>query len=374
MVSSSRRAIRLAWALALGALWAACAKPSIDSPTPGEPLDGEVRLFHFDVGQADATLVWGPDGTILIDAGDWRASDVVPHLEAVGVESIDLLILTHPHADHIGQVPAVLREFEVREVWMSGWEHPSQTFERVLDAVLLSDAGYFEPRSGDSHTLGDLRVEVLHPVFPLEDVHDNVAVRVRFGNFAAVYTGDAEVEHEREMIERHGPELQAQLLQLGHHGSRTSSSLEFLQAVSPEIAIYSAAEDSQYNHPHDEVVARIQSLGIPLYGTAESGTIVVTADGEGDYSIQELGRGGESSPIHRVEEEAPAKVDEECIDINRADASELERIAHTGPARAEQIIEQRPFRSIAELERVPGLGEARVRDIEQEGLACVKSP
>ena len=288
MTTSIRCALRSFCAFAVVVLIAACSASATDSQYHADaraPVEGEARFYHFDVGQADATLVWGPDGTILIDAGHWQENDVVPYLQELGVTEIDLFILTHPHADHIGQVSHVLREFEVTEVWMTGWEHETQTFERTLDAVHTSRAGYREPRAGETQALGELVVEVLNPSEPLEDIHDNLAVRVRFGDFAAVYTGDAEVEHELMMIDRHD-EIRAQVLQLGHHGSRTSSSREFLTAVDPEVAIYSAAQDSQYNHPHDTVIARINALNIPVYGTAGSGTITVTTDGT-DFELAE---------------------------------------------------------------------------------------
>jgi competence protein ComEC len=375
MATFTRGALHAAVAAALLVLACGCPGPATQrydlsdlpeavAPEPVAPPTDEARFYHFDVGQADATLVWGPGAAILIDAGDWRADNVVPYLRNVGVENIDLIIITHPHADHLGQVPSVLEAFAVTEVWMTGWEHPSQTFSRALDAVLESDAGYHEPRAGHTQELGELVVEVLNPSEPLEGVHDNLAVRIRYGEFAAIYTGDAETEHEEAMIERH-EDLRANLLQLGHHGSRTSSSLAFLEAVRPELAIYSAAKNSQYNHPHPEVVERIKELGIPLYGTAESGTLVVTTDGN-RFEIEEVGAAA------AVGQRSQPAADGECIDINRAEQSELERIVHTGPARAQQIIELRPFSSLSELQRVRGFGEARVRDIENEGLACVK--
>ena len=207
-------------ALATLAFTAGCTAHADEPPTGPEP-GATVTLHHIDVGQADATLIQGPDGTILIDAGHWQRNEVVPYLKAAEVEVIDLVVLTHPHADHIGQIPAVLEAFEVTEVWMTGWEHESQTLERALDAVLASDAGYHEPRAGETQAFGELVVEVVHPVEPLTDVHDNLAVRVVFGDFAALYTGDAEVRHEVEMTER-DLELGAQVLQLGHSTYATS--------------------------------------------------------------------------------------------------------------------------------------------------------
>jgi competence protein ComEC len=254
----------------------ACSATDDDTFDPGPR--GSVVLRHWDVGQADATLIDAPDATILIDAGHWEEDDVVGYLEAARVGSIDLLVLTHPHADHIGQAARVLETFPVTEVWMSGWVHETQTFDSVLDAVAASGAAVYEPRVGDIASYGDLQVEVLNPEAPLRDIHDNIAVRVVFREFAAIYTGDAEVEHEAEMFGR-GVELEATVLQLGHHGSRTSSAPAFVEAVNPELAIYSAARDSPYGHPHREVVARFEDLEIPLYGTAEHGTIVITSDG-----------------------------------------------------------------------------------------------
>jgi competence protein ComEC len=242
-------------------------------------VEGTSTAYFFDVGQGDATLLAGPDYTIVIDAGRHDRQDVVPHLREAGVESIDLLIGTHPHADHIGQFPRILEAFPVVEVWMSGEPHNSRTFERALDAILSSGAAYHEPRAGEAYRIGSARVDVLNPVQLSGNLHaSSVSVRIAFGNVAFLFTGDAEVETERAMIER-GHVLAAQILHLGHHGSRTSSAVEFLQAVGPEVAVYSAGSGNSYGHPHDEVVQRIARMGIGLYGTDQHGTIRVITDG-----------------------------------------------------------------------------------------------
>lgn len=246
---------------------------------PAVGVEGTATAYFFDVGQGDASLVTGPGFTILIDAGRHDRRDVVPHLREAGVTSIDLLIGTHAHADHIGQFPQILEAFSVREVWLSGESHSSQTFERALDAVLSSGAAYHEPRAGESYRIGSARVEVLHPAHLTGDLNDSsVSVRIAFGQVGFVFTGDAEAGAEREMIGR-GHVLTAQILQLGHHGSRTSSTPEFLHAVRPEVAIYSAGEGNSYGHPHEDVLQRIAQMGIAVYGTDRHGTIRVTTDG-----------------------------------------------------------------------------------------------
>ena len=236
---------------------------------------------HFiDVGQGDATLLRGPDFTVLIDAGRHDRDDVVPYLKSVGVTGIDLLIGTHPHADHIGQFDKVLQAFPVTEVWMSGDLHTTRTFERAIDAILASDASYHEPRRGERHQIGSLTIEVLNPEIITGDFHmGSISLRAEYGDVRFLFTGDAEKETEAEILDS-GLPIRSQIFQLGHHGSSTSNSLEFLLAVSPEVAIYSAAADNSYGHPHREVVERINELGIVLYGTDHQGTIIIEADGK----------------------------------------------------------------------------------------------
>lgn len=240
----------------------------------------ELEVYFFDVGQGDSTLLAGPDFTILIDAGRHNRNDVVPYLQQAGVESIDLLIGTHPHADHIGQFPQVLQSFTVEDVWMCGNSSNSLTFSRAVDAVVESGAGYHEPRAGETYRIGSSYIEVLHPAELTSDLNDSsVSVRVTFGEIAFVFTGDAEANGEREMVQRAAP-LSAQILKLGHHGSRTSSNPEFLQAVRPEVGIYSCGANNSYGHPHQEVLDRAHRMGIEVFGTDRQGTIQVVTDGE----------------------------------------------------------------------------------------------
>ena len=270
----------------------------------------EMQVFYLDVGQAESTLLRGSDFTILIDAGSWGNRDVLEFLHSVGVETINLFIITHPHADHIGQAAEVLRTLEVLEVWMSGYEHTTQLFEDVLDAVLEGDADYYEPRAGEVFDFGQLRVEVLHPEEIGANLHDSsIVVRASYGEITFLFTGDAERRSENKMLQR-GLPLSAQILQLGHHGSRTSSSLDFLVAVDPEVAVYSAGLGNIFDHPHEEVVNRLRILGIPLYGTDRNGTMVVSTDGS-SYSLSVAATGEPPIPLGSIElqdRESPGRV------------------------------------------------------------------
>jgi len=368
------RALRYCAAFLLVALLAAAAAAS---PT--------LTAYFLDVGQGDATLLVGPDFTILIDAGRHDRADVVPHLEALGVTAIDLFILTHPHADHVGQCAAVVRRFPVREAWLAGSEHATLSYERCLDALLETGAGYHEPRAGEVVELGAARLEVLHPAELVGDLNnDSIAVRVVYGDVMLLFTGDAEAEAEAAMLAR-GLPMRAHVLHMGHHGSRTSSTAAFLAAVLPEVAIYSAGLGNSYGHPHTEALARVAAVGAVIYGTDVNGTIRVTTDGRTYEVVPE--RGGPlagpsaelrvSAPAEDMPREPIAPVAGMCgpeqVDINSAPAEQLTRIVHIGPALAERIIALRPFTSVADLLRVPGIGPARLADIDAQGLACASA-
>lgn len=243
-----------------------------------------MQVHYIDVGQGDATFIQGPDFSMLIDAGRHTANDVIQYLNSIGVKNIDVVVGTHPHADHIGQIDKVIQAFNVEEVWMSGDMHTTQTFERVMNAIENNGVGYNEPRAGEVYDIGSLIVEVLNPSRLTGDFHEgSVSLRLIFGEVAFVFTGDAERLTELEIIGG-GYDVQAQVLQMGHHGSTTSSIEEFLKSVDPEVAIYSAGKDNRYGHPHQEVLERVTSLNIALYGTDVHGTIIITTDGN-IYSV-----------------------------------------------------------------------------------------
>ncbi|MGO4886470.1 MBL fold metallo-hydrolase [Anaerobacillus sp. MEB173] len=324
----------------------------------------QLTVHYIDAGQGDATLLEGPDFTILIDTGRHDRDDVVPYLQQNKINEIDLLIATHPHADHIGQLDKVMQSFTVNEVWMSGDTHTSRTFERAIDAVLSSEATYYEPRAGEVFEIGSVVLEVLHPHEIDGDLNEgSISVRVTYGDIRFLFTGDVEKRGEEEMIKR-GHDLDANILQLGHHGSSTSSTTAFLQAVQPEVAIYSAGHDNDYGHPHQEIVARVQQLGIPLYGTDVHGTIFITTDGT-TYEVNTEKEG-------KLSNEEKITTNANCVDINSASIEELQSIIHLGEELSEQLISLRPFASMDELTKINGIGQGRLKDIKNENLACVK--
>ena len=254
--------------------------PAVPAPAPETGVELVVRVL--DVGQGDAMLLTHPEVTVLIDTGRFDRSDVVPLLRDLGVSRIDLLIVSHPHADHIGQFDRVMAAFDVDEVWWSGATTTTRTFERAVAALGASDARYEEPRAGQTTTVGPLGIAILHPAAgdSLRDLNDSsLALRITYGAFRLVTTGDVERAGEARMLARFPDLLTADVLRLGHHGSSTSNTPGLIAAVAPSVAIFSAGVDNRYGHPHDEVVARVVSAGIALYGTATNGTVAIVTDG-----------------------------------------------------------------------------------------------
>lgn len=356
-------------------------------------VTGQLEVHYIDVGQADATLLVDKSGSedkvILYDAGDWTGDEVVPYLKEVGIEKIDVMVGTHPHADHIGQMEDVIDNFEVSEVWMSGDIATTNVFEKVLIAIDENVEGYEEPRAGDKFEIGNMDIEIISPSEVTGELNDgSVAMRMVYGDVSFVFTGDAEVNAEEGMLSR-DLTLSADILHLGHHGSDTSTTDAFLEEVSPKVAIYSAGEGNSYGHPSASTVNKVNNKGIDLYGTDVHGNILIETDGK-EYNITTDVNGNIETETKEVVEDVHEKVEKEeddvksnvveedkgeqgdCVDINEASKEELMRIIHIGDARADEIIIKRPFSSTDDLNRVEGIAEGRLGDIKEEGIACTK--
>ena len=345
-----------------------------------------LTVHYLDVGQGDATLFAYSDGkesyNILYDVGDWKGNEVVPYLQQEKIQYIDLIIISHPHADHMGQLEQIINHFEVGEIWMSGNTANTKLFQTVMEAVLASNIDYDEPRAGEEFDIGSLELSVLHPGNLTGGLNeDSLSIRFTYGEVTFLFTGDAYEAQEQQMMQQ-TDDIQADFLQLGHHGSDTSSNPSFIDAVNPSYAIYSAGAGNSYGHPHESVVELFQKKGVTLYGTDVHGTIIVQTDGiTYKVSTEKEGNikpGPSAKTINKVEESVEDKGSKnsnsktiDCIDINHASKEELQQITQIGEVRAEQLIDLRPFSSVNELTKIKGIGDARLEEIKQQGKACV---
>ncbi|MEI3610480.1 MBL fold metallo-hydrolase [Pseudogracilibacillus sp. SO10305] len=342
-------------------------KTSTQSDKKAQKLD-DLTVHYMDVGQGDATLfqVKDKDETyhILYDTGDWKGNEVVPYLKDLKVDYIDIIIISHPHADHIGQLHKVLDQFDVGEVWMSSNTAQSEVYNKAVEAIVKSDADFDEPKAGDVFDIGPLQLTILHPANVTGNLNeDSISFHAQYGDISFLFTGDASKTEEKIMLENDLP-IEATVLQLGHHGSNTSSDPKFVEEVNPEIAIYSAGIDNKYGHPHEEVIDLFATKDIPLYGTDTYGNIVIKTDGK-TYEVDK----GKKKKQKQTEKE---KKKAACININDASKEELMEIIHIGDVRADALIEHRPYTSVEDLSIIDGIGPGRISDIIEEGKACIE--
>ena len=262
---------------------------------------GELKIVFIDVGQGDSILVLLPNtNTLLIDAGERQSSDeILSTLKELAITEIDAVIATHPHADHIGGLIDVINNLNVSQVIDSGQIHTTQTFEDLLEAVDAAQIPLMSVHEGDSIEL-DPRVtlDILNPPASLpkgvnneEGFNDNsVVLKLTYGEFTALFTGDMEDYNERRLLATTVEALDVDVLKAGHHGSRTSTGNAFLNAVSPEAVVISAGANNTYGHPHPEALDRINNAGVAnVHRTDIDGTIVITTTGDGNYTIEAMG-------------------------------------------------------------------------------------
>lgn len=254
-------------------------KPDIKSE-----YNGKLTIDFIDVGQGDAILINSPKGlTMLIDAGDNSEEDyMVQYLQDKGIRRLDYVIGTHPHADHIGGLDKVILNFDIGEIYMPKVSHTTKTFEDVLLAVKEKGYKVKTAKAGVNLDLGEgVKTQMIAPV---SDTYSNIndysaVIRLSYGEISFLFTGDAEKTSEYEMVDGNYP-VKATVLKVGHHGSVTSTTDEFLKAVNPTFGVISSEKDNSYGHPHKEVVEKLEDANVTIYNTQKDGTIIAVTDGE----------------------------------------------------------------------------------------------
>ncbi len=252
---------------------------------PSVPVSGGEVQFHFiDVGQGDAALIRTGKGDILIDAGtNSSEEELKAYLDSLGVTDIEYAVFTHPHEDHIGGADMVLNTYNVKRVVLPDATSTSKTFERMMDAIEAEKCEVIEATPDKTFTVDELTCTILAPVSTsyTETNNYSVVIRADYGETSVLFTGDAEVDSEEEMLERYllSGKLDCDLLKAGHHGSDTSSSQPFLDAVTPVYAVISCGAGNSYGHPVQEILARYEAMKIGIYRTDLEGSIVFTTTG-----------------------------------------------------------------------------------------------
>jgi competence protein ComEC len=263
-------------------------KPSL-SVTPGG--QGIVKLTVFDVGQGEASLLQFPDGaTLMIDAAgipfgagfDIGGRVLAPALWAQGIRSLDVLMLTHGDPDHIGGADALVNDFRPRSIWQGIPVPRSQSLRAVLARAQVNGALIEERRSGEHFDMSGAQLHILHPGAPDWERqrvrnNDSIVLEVLYGDIAILMTGDIEAEVERGLSNVTFAPIR--ILKVAHHGSRTSSTPEFLDYWRPQLAIISCGRGNRFGHPAPEVIERLVSIGATVLRTDHDGQIRIATDG-----------------------------------------------------------------------------------------------
>jgi competence protein ComEC len=259
--------------------------PDLLGNEPSAPVGGGEVQFHFiDVGQGDAALIRTEKGDILIDAGtNSSEEELKAYLDRLGVTDIEYAIFTHPHEDHIGGADMVLEAYNVKNVILPDATSTSKTFERMMDAIEAERCEVIEATPDKTFRLGELTCTILAPISTSYKETNNysVVLRAEYGDTSVLFTGDAELDSEEEMLTRYRFKglLDCDILKAGHHGSDTSSGQAFLDAVSPVHAVISVGEGNTYDHPKQEILTRYEAMKITIHRTDKEGNIVFTSTG-----------------------------------------------------------------------------------------------
>ena len=266
--------------------------------TPNPPLTQpteNVTVHFINVGQGDAIFVDTPTLDMLVDGGPRAAGEtVVDYLQALDVTRIDIVVATHPHADHIGGLITVLTEYSASQIPLvidSGYEATTVTYRDYITSV--GQRTFQTAARGNGFTLDEsVYVTILNPTSPVEfdDANDiSVVLFLQVYNVTFLLTGDSEAISEASILAV-GFDQRCTILKVGHHGSRTSTSPAYLEAIDPDVAVISVGEGNRYDHPHQETLDKLAAEGLTVYRTDLHGTVEITTDGV-DYSVktEELG-------------------------------------------------------------------------------------
>ena len=241
---------------------------------------GSMTVHFLDVGQGLSILVQSEGQNLLYDGGPRSASSyVVSYLQEQNVSEIDYLISSHYDEDHVSGLIGCLNAFQVDNVIGADYIHDSSLYGSFMDAVAAHGLEVQHPAVGAEYTFGSGEFTILSPKeISKESNANSVAIKLTNGENSFVFTGDADFNCEADMVNS-GLDLSCDVLSVGHHGSATSTSWDFLQAAVPEFAVISCGAGNMYGHPHEETMEKLSDMGIQVYRTDEQGTIVVSSDG-----------------------------------------------------------------------------------------------
>ena len=265
---------------------------TLTTPTQAVLAEDGLQVYFLDVGQGDATVAVCEGAVMIVDGGPPSASQFIYSFlrNTLKIDHIDVMIASHPHADHVGGLSAALNACSVDVLYTSEINYDTKAWQSVLKYADAQGTPVIIPYPGDSFDLGSATVEILGPLWYHNNLNDlSLIIKITYGDTSILITGDAEWEAEHDLLDG-GIDVSADVLRVGHHGSNTSTSYQFLRAVAPTYGIISVGADNTYGHPDEETLSRLADADVVVMRTDQLGTIVCYSDGtELTFSVMNKG-------------------------------------------------------------------------------------
>lgn len=240
----------------------------------------DLKVYFFDVGQADSILITNNGHNMLIDAGNNEDGPLLIKYikEKLNIDSFEYVIGTHPHEDHIGGLDDIINNFNIKKLYLPDITTTTKTFEDVLDAIERHNLSITIPKIGEKFKLGEADLNIIYTGTNTSDLNStSIIIKMIFGNYSYLFTGDTTSEIEKLILKEN---IDVDVLKVAHHGSKYSSSLEFLKKATPSYAIISVGKNNSYNHPSSETINNLKKYTNNIYLTSELGTILLTSNGQ----------------------------------------------------------------------------------------------
>ncbi len=322
-------------------------------------LAKDLTVNYLDIGQGDSELIELPEGkNILIDSGDKDAGNkLLGYLKERNISTLDLVIITHPHIDHYGGLLQAIKTININQVFDSGAITSSPTYLKLLKQFADKKTKFAIPRKGQELSFANgITLKILAPEDPLlkntrsDANNSSIVTKLTYNKVSFLFTGDIEEESQNRLLKDDSGDLKSDILKVAHHGSRYTSSKEFLQTVKPKVAVISCGIGNSYGHPHQEALDRIKSENIKLYRTDLDGTIMITSDGN-DFKIK------------KTKSNTTVKSENARIDLNSATPEQLELLPSFNSSNVTKIISMRPLRSWTQLKDL-GLSDEQINQVK----------
>jgi len=257
---------------------------SSNNSNKNSQIESDKMLVHYiDVGQGDSILIQVNNKNLLIDAGPKSdKKKLLNYLSSLHLDKLDYVIATHPHEDHIGNMDDVINDYNVLAFYAPKVQSTTKTFEEMVEALKSKGLKINVIKKGtNSINLGEnTKVTIFSP---MKDSYENLnnyspVIKIEYGNTSFLFTGDAEKDVEKEILATN-EDISADVLKVGHHGSSTSTSMDFINKVNPSIGVISVGQDNTYNHPNEDTIKRLTQNKVKIYRTDKDGTVIISSDG-----------------------------------------------------------------------------------------------